>query len=196
MTVEKNLDPKRKLTKHEEQVIREQLESGTPPRLIAADLQIVLSRVAAFKAHVSMNALNSELNRKEMLDRAYRYAKQRVKAIGGPLLSRPDCDALWTKQQGKCALTGLPFNDHNRNPSARVLMRPWRPSLDRKKSTGGYSKGNVQLVAQCANFARNEWPNDVFFEMCTAAATLYSKQTAKHKRAATKAAATRKIRRV
>lgn len=70
---------------------------------------------------------------------------------------------LWTAQAGCCAISGIPF--------AAVgfgKREPFSPSLDRKDSELGYTKGNVQWVANIVNYGKNEWGEDAFLKMCSA----------------------------
>lgn len=56
--------------------------------------------------------------------------------------------ALWTLQDGRCALTDYKF--HSTKPNKHLL-----PSLDRKDSAKGYVKGNLQIVTRAANFFKS-----------------------------------------
>lgn len=68
---------------------------------------------------------------------------------------------LFTKQNGKCALTGesLTFGhskvDANRNAS-----------LDRIHPAKGYSEGNVQWVTKRVNFAKQGLEQEAFIQLC------------------------------
>ena len=67
--------------------------------------------------------------------------------------------ALWDAQQGRCAVSGLAFSDERHEDA--FVKTPFAPSLDRIDSTAGYLKGNVRLVCMAANFALNQWGDDV-----------------------------------
>lgn len=73
--------------------------------------------------------------------------------------------ALWESQQGRCALTGLHLG-HRFNAPLAV-------SIDRKDSTQGYVPGNVQLVCQWVNRAKNNMSNEDFKSLL-----LYSREKA------------------
>lgn len=64
-------------------------------------------------------------------------------------------EQLWTQQNGRCALTGKPFemksDETGGVPDDRV-------SLDRIDNSLGYCAGNTQLVTQFANRARGQLP--------------------------------------
>lgn len=59
--------------------------------------------------------------------------------------------ALWTKQFGRCALTGQKFDLRGNEDSG---LQDDRVSLDRIDNSRGYASDNVQLVTQFANRAR------------------------------------------
>ena len=54
--------------------------------------------------------------------------------------------SIWT---GKCAVTGLPFD--NRFRKVNKGPQPFAPSLDRIRPERGYVPGNVRFVLQCVN---------------------------------------------
>lgn len=60
--------------------------------------------------------------------------------------------SLWETQGGKCALTGK-YMIHRKNSLFSC-------SIDRIDSSFGYVIGNVQLVCQAINFAKNKYSND------------------------------------
>jgi hypothetical protein len=60
---------------------------------------------------------------------------------------------LWEKQQGRCAITGLPMN--------HCFDDPYSASVDRIDSSVGYLPGNIQLVCQAMNLAKNQFANDL-----------------------------------
>lgn len=70
---------------------------------------------------------------------------------------------LWSLQSGCCAISGIPFE-----PGGFGKRHPFSPSLDRKDSDLGYTKENVQWVANIVNYGKNEWGEDAFLKMCSA----------------------------
>ncbi len=67
--------------------------------------------------------------------------------------------SLWEAQQGCCAVSGLAFTDE---PHKEAFVKtPFAPSVDRIDSSRGYLKENVRLVCMAANFALNQWGDDV-----------------------------------
>lgn len=73
---------------------------------------------------------------------------------------------IWDKQEGKCALTGVPMEI--RATTLEVKKRPrtplWGASLDRIDSSKEYVQGNVQFVCKGANLMKNNHTNDEALE--------------------------------
>ena len=67
---------------------------------------------------------------------------------------------LYQKQNGKCALTGLPIDFSFRTVSASTA------SLDRIDSAGSYSLGNLQWVHKDINLMKMDLPIERFVELC------------------------------
>ena len=67
--------------------------------------------------------------------------------------------SLWEVQQGHCAVSGLEFTDEVHREA--FVKTPFAPSVDRINSSKGYVKDNVRLVCTAANFALNQWGDDV-----------------------------------
>jgi hypothetical protein len=68
---------------------------------------------------------------------------------------------LFVKQNGRCALTGVPF------PSAdQTALSPHTLSIDRIIPSYGYTVGNVRLVTYIVNCALNKWGEESLYEMC------------------------------
>ncbi len=93
------------------------------------------------------------------------YARAFSRSKGGDFLSVVEAIELYREQNRTCALTGHVFNDAHVH-DGKVLKAPWGPSLDKKQTRGSYSRGNVRWTCAIANMARNEWPDEVFIEMC------------------------------
>lgn len=155
----------RMLAEQDKQSIREQIADGVPPReKIANEMRVSLRQVDGFKAWAN----NKWLSLDEMITRAHRYAVARARVRGETALTLEDCFDLLDRQGRMCALSGKRFSNKRATNNARILAYPWRPSLDRKSNRKGYSKSNVQIVTQWVNFARGEWPDRVFRDMCAA----------------------------
>lgn len=67
---------------------------------------------------------------------------------------------LMALQDGRCALTGIPFNFHGEGANKNLL-----PSPDRIDSDGHYEHGNLQLVCQFVNFWKGASDNTEFAEL-------------------------------
>jgi hypothetical protein len=100
--------------------------------------------------------------------RAIQFAGYRAKHNGlGCDLTRSYLKEIVAKQNGVCALTGLPFDTTVREKSSRPS--PYQPSLDRIDCKLGYVPGNVRVVCFAVNVALNEWGENVFLRIATAA---------------------------
>jgi len=94
------------------------------------------------------------------LTKAVDRARVRAKRRGLPFdLDFADLEGLWQVQDGHCAISGIAFHDLRFDEA--FVKYPFAPSLDRVVPTKGYVSGNVRLVCTAANFARNEWGDDV-----------------------------------
>lgn len=157
---------KRKLDEIDKQAIRDQLADGTQKAQIAAELEVTMKQIDAIQAHLTMAKRRKKLTNEEMLRRAHSYARARARSKGLRCLTLADCKSMWSEQRGRCCISGVPFSDLQVSTSAKILSRPWRPSLDRINSRRRYEKRNVRLVAQIVNFGMGEWPLNTFQEMC------------------------------
>lgn len=93
---------------------------------------------------------------KAVLNRTRRSARSRNLAIE---IDLEFLQSLWDARQGHCSVSGLAFSDE---PSEGAFVKtPFAPSLDRIDSAKGYVRGNVRLVCMAANFALNQWGDDV-----------------------------------
>jgi hypothetical protein len=66
---------------------------------------------------------------------------------------------LWNEQGGRCAVSGIVFAAEPHDEA--FVKTPFGPSIDRMDNTGGYTTDNVRLVCMVANFAMNQWSDDV-----------------------------------
>jgi hypothetical protein len=74
---------------------------------------------------------------------------------------------LFQEQQGRCAITGRPFN-LVRFPGT-LVKHPFAPSLHRRRASKGYVRGNVVLVCIAANFGMGEWGEEIYWSLAHAA---------------------------
>jgi len=70
-----------------------------------------------------------------------------------------DITALWDKQQGKCAVSGV-FLTHHKDGSGR---KDYNASIDRISCERGYTPQNVQLVAYRINIMKHTLSEDMFY---------------------------------
>lgn len=70
---------------------------------------------------------------------------------------------LYLKQDGKCALSGLPIGWSEIGLTATA-------SIDRVDSSEGYLVENVQLVHKDVNFMKQQYSQEYFIEVCKAVA--------------------------
>lgn len=62
---------------------------------------------------------------------------------------------LWKRQDGKCAISGLPIQLPKDTVNSTKIRSLTTASLDRIDSTKGYIKGNVQFLAFAINLGKN-----------------------------------------
>jgi hypothetical protein len=90
-------------------------------------------------------------------------AQRRAKKKGIPYELTPEIILnLMRLQEGKCALTGVQFEFGE----SSFYFRPLAPSIDKIDATKGYTIGNVQITTVVANKAKNEYPIEIFDQMC------------------------------
>lgn len=70
-----------------------------------------------------------------------------------------DVVALWDKQNGRCAISGMPMAHEFKNLRS--------VSIDRIDSDLGYTLDNIQLVCQWVNYAKNRYSNAEIGEVLT-----------------------------
>ena len=74
---------------------------------------------------------------------------------------------LLREQNGRCAVSGVPF-DLAYSGDSRV--NPYQPSLDRIDPRKGYLRGNVRLTLYAVNIALNDMPMSDYVDVCRAVA--------------------------
>ena len=78
----------------------------------------------------------------------------------GCTLTVEQAHALYQRQGGRCAISGIPL--------ALEKGSPWVPSLDQVVAGAGYHAHNVQWVAWAVNRAKGDLSNTDFLAMCRA----------------------------
>lgn len=98
------------------------------------------------------------------LRRLVQMAKNRASAKQVPFnIDTEYMVALWEENEGRCALTGRPF-DISR--PAFQTTNPNTPSIDRIKPSLGYTKGNVRLIVYHLNMALSDYGTEAFEQLC------------------------------
>jgi hypothetical protein len=98
----------------------------------------------------------------------YHGARKRAAAKGQQFrLSYADMLWLVWRSQGRCELSGIPFEMELRGPGER---RPFAPSIDRVSCHRGYEYANVRIVATIANLAMNDWGVEPLIRLASALA--------------------------
>lgn len=77
-------------------------------------------------------------------------------------LTEKDVYRMIVAANGKCQVTGVPFELEGKRGQTR---RPYFPSIDRIDSKRGYTKANTRIVIAAANLAMNEWGESVLHKM-------------------------------
>lgn len=74
---------------------------------------------------------------------------------------------LFLIQRGRCAITNIEFD---MKFSDDYRSAPFSPSIDKKDARKGYTIDNVQFVCFMVNMGKNEYPQELFDQMCLARA--------------------------
>lgn len=69
---------------------------------------------------------------------------------------------LWDKYDGKCCLTGIPFNLSVEARKIGYTYDPYSPSIDKINPFKGYTKDNVRLVCTSINLGMNQFGQENF----------------------------------
>jgi hypothetical protein len=80
--------------------------------------------------------------------------------IGGEFTGKVDILRRLMEQDYTCPIT------HRRFDPGEV--GPWQPSVDRLDSDGGYTAGNMRIVAYIANLAMSTWGEKALRELAVA----------------------------
>jgi hypothetical protein len=77
-------------------------------------------------------------------------------------ISQQEAANLFKKQNGQCALSGLPLVLNETVKRSKFITA----SLDRIDSNKGYERGNVQWVHKDVNKMKNTFEQGYFVELC------------------------------
>lgn len=112
---------------------------------------------------------SSDMAKQEAIDRIYvavKTCRNRAKRKGWAC----DVDEEWavaqiTKQEFRCALTGIAFFSKFLK---KTKVHPFTPSIDRIDSSSGYTKENVRIVCFAVNAMMMDWGKDLFDQIAKA----------------------------
>jgi len=108
--------------------------------------------------------LNDEISRRKWLQRLASQARAGAIKRGIGFDLSPDYgEILFQTQDGRCAVTGIPFH-MQRFPDAFVKY-PFAPSIDRILSSGAYTSENTRLVCAAVNFGMGQWGEELFLTL-------------------------------
>lgn len=143
---------------------------------VSSELGVTPGRVRAIKAHFPRTNertanttpkpkhvdLDDPILRRKWLRNLHAGARKSAKKkdFVFELESEAFLEKIYEEQEGRCAVSGIKFN-LERFPDV-LVKHPFAPSIDRKLSSGGYTKDNVRLVCVLANFAMNQWGEEPF----------------------------------
>lgn len=97
-----------------------------------------------------------------MLDNAKRRAAKKNLEYD---LDKLWLDDLYARQNGCCAVTGLPLDEKT---AEKGIRNPFAISIDRIDNSKGYTRANCRLVCAGVNLAMNEWGESVFLKFAYA----------------------------
>ena len=100
---------------------------------------------------------------KNWTNRIISNSKKNAKARGIDYdIEKEDIEYLMDRCGGRCELTGIQFSFEKIDG---VRVRPWIPSLDRIDSSKGYSLENCRLISCAANYALNEFGEEILLRI-------------------------------
>ncbi len=104
-------------------------------------------------------------NKKDWLHQTLRRAKYRDEKKGRTFnLYVPQVELILRRCNGRCEVTGMPFN-YEKTSNSRTP--PFSPSIDRIDSNKGYTMDNIRIVCVATNFAMSNWGAEVFDKLAT-----------------------------
>jgi len=75
-----------------------------------------------------------------------------------------DIEFVLRISNGRCAVTGIPFDFSKTGECKRA---PYQPSIDRIDNSKGYTPENIRLVCLAVNIAMSDWGEEVFSSICS-----------------------------
>lgn len=114
-------------------------------------------------------SLDSKTKLKKCLRFRLLGARDRATKAGIPFnLTLEFLEELWIKQDGKCALSGLPMTFE-----LKLGRTPTNVSIDKKNRLLGYTQDNVQLVCMAANQAKSDMSEEELYNLCKSIVNTY-----------------------
>ena len=105
-------------------------------------------------------------------------ARNRAQKASAKERVTPDFVAsLYTRQRGRCAVSGIDFHLEEITPGLK-RTRAFAPSLDRIDNSKGYTQDNVRLVCRIANFAMNIWGDQALVQLSIGVTDVWEKMCA------------------
>ena len=89
--------------------------------------------------------------------RLHGNATKRAKTFGWP---KPDFSSSYIEEkilEGRCEVTGIPFDLTTVHSEYANAKNPWVPSIDRIDSSKPYLKDNIQIVVYMYNVCKSEF---------------------------------------
>lgn len=123
----------------------------------------------ANNGHLPKGVHNENLKRSMNDDFSpFRLHMRNCRKSGKPVeITLADLKNQWDKQNGVCPYTGWNLRIMgNTNHEFQLPRTHDRASLDRKDSSVGYTKDNIQFVSLMAQFAKNSFDEGVLFGFC------------------------------
>lgn len=147
--------------------LRQTLRLGQNPRELIREAQRLDKTCLKWSPVRTEEQEATDQRFRRLLGEVFRTVKKRAKLHGVECtLTIDDVEDLYWKQEGMCAVSGLPFSTARASPGS--FRAPMRPSLDRIQPAQGYIKGNVRLVLTLVNLAMNDWGESPLIDVARA----------------------------
>lgn len=111
---------------------------------------------------------------KELSALAERARNRTQKRREKNLITNDHIKALFVKQRGKCAVSGIDFTLDALNEDDK-RSRAFAPSIDRINNHVGYTSDNIRLVCRIANYAMNTWGDEALLKLSLSVVAMWEK---------------------
>lgn len=161
-----------KWVKRDGQVYYYHRRSGHPPYPVSSGIDIYDQHAVDedFQRHLkSVTWSPSDSTEvQQVLRKGIMRAKQRAAKTNRPFdLTLKDVLRLYDQQNGRCAISARRFSAEN---AKHGRSNPFRPSIDRKDNSGGYTLDNIQIVLAGVNTGRSDFSDFEYIQICRAVA--------------------------